>query len=207
MTDLEDLSLGEILERGAVFSPNKTAVVCGPLKKTYSELNQMADTLASSLWARGYRKGDRVAIYMKSSIEFITAFYALEKLGIIVAWINPLYRKVEAEYILKDSGARGVFVFRHWGGYDYLEGLSLVRSSLPELESIFIVGEGQGEGVYTWDDLMEQGSGQAFPRPLLDTQKDLAMLIYTSGTTGKPKGAMITHYQAVRAGWEYSRGG
>lgn len=206
MRDLEGLSLGGVLEKGAVSFPNKTAVICGPLKKTYKELNESADILASGLWARGFIKGDRIAIYMKSSIEFITAFYALEKLGIIVVWINSLYRNLEAHYILHNSGAKGVFIFRQWGGYDYLEALSLVRSSLPDLESIFVVGEGQGEGVHEWKDLMAQGSAKSYPRPLIAPQDDLSMLIYTSGTTGKPKGAMITHYQAVRAGWEYSKG-
>ena len=46
----------------------------------------------------------------------------------------------------------------------------------------------------------------SFPPPSIDPREDLSMLIYTSGTTGRPKGAMITHFQAVNAGVQYSLG-
>ena len=77
--------------------------------------------MAARISELGFVKGDRIAIYMKNSVEFVITFYALEKLGIIVAWINPNYRRSEAEFILKNSGARGVFIFREWDGYDYLD--------------------------------------------------------------------------------------
>ena len=89
MKNFESLTLGQILEKGANAVPKKVAVVYGEQRKSYQELNEMADALASSLFQMGYRKGDRVAIYMKSSIEFVTAFYALEKLGVVVACSHP----------------------------------------------------------------------------------------------------------------------
>ncbi len=206
MMELDSLSLGQVLERGARTVPEKIAVVCGEDRKTYKKLNDVVDALAAGLSQSGIKKGDRVAIYMKSSVESVTAFYALEKLGVIVAWVNPLYRKSEAEFILKNSGARGVFIFREWDGYDYLQAISAMRDNLPDLEYVILVGKGEGEGVVPFHDLISRGSQKEFASPPIRTKTDLAMLIYTSGTTGNPKGAMITHYQAVRAGWEYSLG-
>lgn len=206
MIDLELLSLGQVIENGAESVPDKTAVVFEEERKTYKEINDMADGLAAGLSKLGIQKGDRIAIYMRSSIEFVTAFYALEKLGVIVVWVNPMYRKKEAKFILKNSEARGVFIFRDWEGYDYLEAISDIRKDLPHLEFIFMVGEGGGKKVLEFNRLLEQGKGRPHSLPSIDTKNDLAMLIYTSGTTGKPKGAMITHYQAVRAGMEYSYG-
>ena len=206
MIDLESLPLGQIIEKGAESAPGKTAVVCEKQRKTYHEMNDLSNALAASLADLGIQKGDRIAIYMPNSIEFVTAFYALEKLGVVVAWVNPLYRKTEAEFILKNSEARGVFIFREWDGYDYLEVVSGIRESLPNLEFILVTGEGKGEKVFGFKQLVEQGNGRTYTSPSIDTKNDLAMLIYTSGTTGKPKGAMITHYQAVRAGMEYSYG-
>ncbi|MBW1721226.1 MAG: acyl--CoA ligase [Deltaproteobacteria bacterium] len=200
------LDVGMVLERGASAVPDKVAVVDGERRITYRELNAMADALACSFSALGFEKGDRVAIYMKSSIEFIVTFYALEKLGVIVAWVNPNYRRAEAEFILRNSGAKGVAVFREWDGYDYLEAIRELRGNLPELEKIILVGEGEGEGVHRFEDLVEQGRSGTYSRPVIRPEEDLAMLIYTSGTTGRPKGAMITHYQSVRAGWQYSLG-
>ena len=62
----------------------------------------MADTLAAGLSEIGLKKGDRIAIHMPNSLELITAFYALQKLGVIVAWANPFYRRNEAQFILKN---------------------------------------------------------------------------------------------------------
>ena len=206
MVDLEFLPLGQVIEKGAESAPAKTAVVSENERKTYKEMNELSDALAAGLVELGIQKGDRIAIYMRNSIELVTAFYALEKLGVIVAWVNPLYRQTEAEFILKNSEARGVFIFREWEGYDYLKAVSNTKDSIPSLEFIFVAGEGEGEKVIEFEQLVERGSGKTYVSPAIDTKDDLAMLIYTSGTTGSPKGAMITHYQAVRAGMEYSYG-
>jgi acyl-CoA synthetase (AMP-forming)/AMP-acid ligase II len=203
---IQSLSLGQMLARGAAAVPQKTALVDGDRRISYHTLNRMADDLAAGLSQLGFSKGDRVAVYMKSSVEFVVAFYAIQKLGLIVAWVNPAYRKNESRFILGNSGAKGVVIFKEWEGYDYLQAVLAMKKDLPELAHIVLVGEGDGEGVQRYDDLMEKGKTLPYLNPSIDTQNDLAMLIYTSGTTGKPKGAMITHCQAVRAGYHYSLG-
>lgn len=206
MEIFESLSLGQLLERGAESVPDKTAVMNGEIRKTYRELAEMADALAAGFSELGFKKGDRIAIYMKNSIELIAAFYALQKLGVIVAWVNPNYRTAEARFILKNSESKSVIIFREWEGYDYLESLLKLKGELPEIESIILAGGGEGDGVHGFYDLLDKGSGKEYISPTIDTHEDLCMLIYTSGTTGNPKGAMITHYQAVRAGYGYSLG-
>ncbi len=206
MQNFKSLTLGGILDQGAKAVPEKIALVYGRQRKTYQELNDMAIALAASLFELGYKKGDRVAIYMKSSIEFVTAFYALEKLGVVVAWVNPLYRESEARFILNNSGARAVFIFREWDGYDYFHAISSIRKDLPDLEHVIVVGEETEKEALCYQDLVNKGSGKGSDSLPDVFPTDLAMLIYTSGTTGNPKGAMINHYQAVRAGWGYSQG-
>jgi len=166
----------------------------------------MANALAVSLAEIGLKKGDRTAIYMPNSIEMMIAFYALQKLGVIVAWVNPIYRRNEAQFMLKNSEARAVFVFSSWDGRDYHDDLLNLRDELPELEFIFAVGSSRRPAVYSFYDLIDAGMGKTPPTVAIDPFADLAMLLYTSGTTGRPKGAMISHYAAVRAGWEYSLG-
>jgi fatty-acyl-CoA synthase len=203
---LNTASLGETLDQAAAIAPDKTALVEGEKRRTFKELDAMANALAASLQELGVRKGDRVAIYMKSSIEFVVSFYAIEKLGGIVAWVNPNYRKTEAEFILQNSEARGIVIIREWDGYDYLDAVSKMKESLPHLEFTVVVGEGEGENIWSFDDLLQKGYDRSFSAPDIQSQNDLAMLIYTSGTTGRPKGAMITHFQAVNAGLQYSLG-
>jgi acyl-CoA synthetase (AMP-forming)/AMP-acid ligase II len=206
MEHLNTLSVSQILERAAALVPEKVAVLEGDRRKTYKELNATATTLAANLSDLGFRKGDRVSIYMKNSIELIVAFYGLQRLGVIVAWINPAYRRTEAEFILKNSESRAVFIFREWEGHDYLASILQMKESLPELKSIVVVGEGQGEGVQLFHELLKKKSQQDFSHCPLDIARDLSMLIYTSGTTGKPKGAMIAQTQVVKGGWQYSLG-
>ena len=206
MEDLKSISVGQVLERGAARVPNKTAVVDGNLRKTFGDLNRITDALAAALEDIGLQKGDRAAIYMKNSFEFMVAFYALQKLGVIAVWVNAIYRKTESEFILNNSGARAVFIFSEWEGHDYLGDALTIKKDSPTLEKIILVGDGKGPGVVSFYDLIAAGQNKKITRPVIDTRQDLAMLLYTSGTTGKPKGAMITHYAAVRAGWEYSLG-
>ena len=202
----ESLTVGQILDRGAARVPDKIAVVDGDQRKTYKELNDMANALSASLVKIGFQKGDRAAIYMKNSLELEIAFYALQKIGVIAVWVNALYRAKEAEFILGNSEAKGVFIFDEWEGNQYLDGIRSLKSRLPHLESIIVAGQGEGRDVYSFYDLVEAGRQSSPPSVDINPQDDLAMLLYTSGTTGRPKGAMISHAAAVRAGWEYSVG-
>ena len=206
MENFDSLTVGQVLERAADQVPDKTAVVDGDRRKTYKELNSMVDALAAGLAEIGFKKGDRVAIYMKNSLEFVVAFYALQKLGLIAVWINAIYRMHEAEFVLKNSEVKGVFIYSQWEGYNYLDDILEIKKDLPELETIIVAGNGEGQGVYSFNALIDQGAGKTPPAVPIDPQEDLSMLLYTSGTTGKPKGAMISHYAAVRGAWSYSQG-
>ena len=99
MDDLRTLSLGDVLARSAASVPDKTAVVDGVRRTSFRQLNDMADALAASLAEIGFKKGDRVAIYMKNSLELILAFYALQKLGAWAVWINSIYRRNESRFV------------------------------------------------------------------------------------------------------------
>lgn len=206
MEDLEGLTLGQILERAAAESPDKVAIVDEDRRITYKELNATVDALAAGVAGLGLEKDDRVAIYMKNSLEFVTAFYALQKIGVVVVWINAIYRMHEAEFILKNSEARGLFIFNQWEGYDYLAECLKIKSKLPQLEHIIVAGGDQRADVIDYDRLMDTGRSAKLPAVSIDPHKDLCMLLYTSGTTGRPKGAMIRHYAAVRGGRAYALG-
>ena len=206
MENLELLTLGKVLETSAVESPDKVAIVDGDRRTTYAELNAASDALAAGLTELGFKKGERMAIYMKNSLELVTAFYALQKIGVVVVWINALYRMNEAEFILKNSEAKGLFIFARWDGYDYVSEILKIKSSLPDLEHIIVAGGDSESEVMDYVRLIDTGKGMTLPSVAIDPQKELCMLLYTSGTTGRPKGAMIKHYAAVRAGREYALG-
>ena len=71
----DSLTLGQVLENAAVESPDKVAIIDAGVRITYSQLNAMAEALAVGLAEIGFKKGDRVAIYMKNSLELMVALF------------------------------------------------------------------------------------------------------------------------------------
>jgi fatty-acyl-CoA synthase len=207
--ELGRLTPWQVLERTAARLPEKVAVIEGERRLTYAGLLAESARLADGLAGVGLAKGDVAAVYVPNSTELLTVFYALQKLGVVVAWLNPSYRQTEARFILENSGAKALFLFEEWQGFDYLSAI-LGLGSLDDLETIVAVRHREGFSptdprVRTLADI--RGPQLSATRaPVAVAPDDLSMLIYTSGTTGRPKGAMITHSQVVRAGFSYSLG-
>ena len=72
---------------------------------TRQELDELSDGLASGLLANGFAPGDRLAVYLQNVPQFVIAMVATWKAGGIMVSINPMSRKRELSYLLKDSGA------------------------------------------------------------------------------------------------------
>lgn len=204
--DVENLTVGMTLERSASIVPEKVCVFFKDQRMTYKELNEKSDKVAAALQDMGIRKGDRVAIYMYSCTEFYIAFYAIQKIGAIVAWVNAAYRSHELMFILSNSGAKAVFVQKRDGDSDNFTLLQSLREDLPELSHVIAFNGGKGDGVTAFEDIISSSKKKTYRKPTINNHQDLSMFIYTSGTTGVPKGSMITQYQAVRGGYTHVRG-
>lgn len=98
-------SMYEILERTEKQYPTKFSIIDGDRSVTYSELKCYTDNLAYSLHRRGFKKGDRLALMLNNSMEYLITFYAVHRLGGIVVQVNPMYQTHDLEYILRDSDA------------------------------------------------------------------------------------------------------
>jgi fatty-acyl-CoA synthase len=204
--DLVNLSVAQALQRSVRMVPEKVCVTFKDQAMTYRELDEQSNALASSLQNMGIEKGDRVAIYMSSCPELYVAFYALQKIGVITAWVNAAYRTQELTFILNNSGAKAVFVQKGKDDSDNFTLLQNLRGNLPHLGYIISLGGGLGDGVVHFEELLSAGRDKECTKPIIDIHQDLSMLIYTSGTTGIPKGSMVTHHQVVRGGYSHVRG-
>ncbi len=153
---------------------------------------------AAGLGALGVQPGDRVAILSENRTE-----WALADFGCILARVPdvPIYDTLPAEqvaYILKDAGARTVFVSTR---IQMEKALDAGREAQMELQVIvFEPGDGPlPDGVISWDALLARGGeaglgAEHFREVCAEVDpEEIATLIYTSGTTGKPKGVMLTH--------------
>jgi acyl-CoA synthetase (AMP-forming)/AMP-acid ligase II len=205
-SDVANLAVGEILERSAKIVPNKVCISFKGERVTYQTLNEQSNALAATLQEIGILKGDRVAVYMSSCPELFIAFYALQKIGAIVAWANSAYKTHELTFILTNSQAKAVFVQKGKDGADNFGLIEKIKSGIPHLSFVISIGGGEGEGVFSFEDMLSSGRKKKVTKPSINIHQDLSMLIYTSGTTGVPKGSMITHFQVVRGGYSYVDG-
>lgn len=146
---------------------------------------------ARALLNWGIRKGDRVAILSENRPEWAIADYATMLIGAIVVPIYPTLTGEQVAWLLRDSGARVLFL----STTDQLAKFRQFRSQTP-VEQVVIMDGAASAGVTPMRGLCEIGGDRdaAFDRTAREIgPNDLATIIYTSGTTGQQKGAMLTH--------------
>jgi len=213
-------SIPQIFDEAARRAPERTAVMFYGRGITYGELLDATDRLACALADLGVKKGDRVALYLLNSPQFIIAYFAALKCGATVTPISPVYTSHEVRYQLEDSGARVVIcqdilhdkvpscgatldhvIVTNVG--EYLPALKrfLGKGPLAKLFSDVNLGSPEipvASNLHWFQDLLKRYPPKA-PQVAIDPRKDLAALPYTGGTTGHPKGVMLTHYNLVAA--------
>ena len=178
----------EVMEANTKNAPKKTAIFIDDRKVTYVKLKQNIDTFARFLEFSGIRSGDRVAMIVGNSEEFVVSLFAITKIGAIAVPLNTFLKKEEFEYILNDCGARMLISSASFAN----ETKNLLDTT--KIEKIVWTDKYQhlDERNYSFTEIdanLEIHERLA-KRPLLD---DLACIVYTSGTTGKPKGAMLSY--------------
>ncbi len=164
----------------------KVALFVDDEKITYSDILKAADKLAGFLSDKGVKKGDKIALFLRNSPEFIYTIFAASKLGAIVVPINTFLKEDELSYILEDSGSSVLMASSIHE--------KVVNSSKASDLCHVIVWEGdeiaQGEQHYSFEEALYADINIEHSATALE---DTAVIIYTSGTTGKPKGAMLSH--------------
>jgi long-chain acyl-CoA synthetase len=158
--------------------------------------------LASLLSRLHVERGDRVAILCENRVEWALTDYALLGLGAIPVPIYTTLLEPDIEYILRDSGAKGIVVATE----PQLAKVANVRHHLPDLKFVLAMGCAnlQGTGAECWEDSIALELGlvsnavESFTAKALAAQpEDIATFLYTSGTMGKPKGVILTHANIV----------
>ena len=163
---------------------------------THRTLLQRVHHLHCGLRDLGLNVGDRMAILSENRPEWAIADFACLTARLADVSIYPTLPPNQIGYILRDSGASGVFV----SSRDQLAKLLEIRAEVPEVRHIVVFDDGATpEGVITLGELEARGAAAAAKYPDWQAEacrvapEDLATLIYTSGTTGNPKGVMLTH--------------
>jgi len=163
------------------------------------QLRESVISLARTLQDWGIRKGDRVAILSENRPEWAIADFAALSIGAVDVPIYATLIAEQAAAILKDSGARVLFLSSN---EQYEKFVSIQEQTAVEKVVIFDPVETESDKgwvpVTAWAEIFSApvlpDTGAAWERAARSIQPDdLATIIYTSGTTGTPKGVMLTH--------------
>ena len=198
-------SVAQLFDEATDQAPSRAAVAFYGRSITYRELREATDRFACALAALGVKKGDRVALYLLNSPQFIIAYFAALKCGATVTPISPVYTSHEVRYQLADSGARAMVcqdilyekVAKSGAKLDPVV-VTNVNEYLPALKRLFGKKAEISAQVHWLQDLLKKYPPTP-PSVAIDPRTDLAALPYTGGTTGNPKGVMLSHHNLVSA--------
>ena len=170
-------NLGDLIEQDR--DPDKIAIIdlggeVPPREFSYRRLDELARGVARALLARGFARGDRVAILSANRAEYIATLFGIMRAGLIAVPVNFKFPRTTIDFIIADSGARLVFCD---------------PERYPDAPQHLPLVEFGGRDGNAFDEFVDVGPFTAIrPEP-----REPAMFLYTSGSTGVPKGVVLSH--------------
>ena len=229
MTAYRELTtVGDLVVRGSVRAPDRTALVVSDERVTYAELEARTRRIARSLIGLGVRRGDRVALLMPNSLAFLELEFACLRIGAIAVPVNARFRSVELRHVVPDAGARLLITsdlvedavsyadriveafpdVATSGGGDAADRPMSVEGA-PALRHVLMYGATERPGFLTraaFDALADAVGPDEVDRVGAGVAlADQAVIFYTSGTTALPKGCALSHEAITRQGLETAR--
>jgi acyl-CoA synthetase (AMP-forming)/AMP-acid ligase II len=170
-------NLGDLVNRQS--DPNALALIdlwhtAAPRHYRHGELDRAANALARGLVARGYKRGDRIAVLSANRAEYLVAYFGTMRAGMVSVPVNFKLPKDTIDYILRDAGVSLLF--------SDAERCAVCPTDLPVVEF-------DQPGANGFAAFLDPGPFAV----VLPESDEIAMLLYTSGSTGRPKGVPLTH--------------
>lgn len=166
-------------------NPNRPLLRWAGMWLSYGELANQTARVATAFQRLGIGPGDRVALFLANSAEFLACYLGSHMLGAIVVLVNTQYRQVELRHILSDSEAQLCVT-----DAECRAELEHVRPELHALRTVIQVG-GDAAQALSYAELEREN--EPLRQPYIPSADEIALIAYTSGTTGRSKGAMLSH--------------
>ncbi|MBQ0111119.1 MAG: acyl--CoA ligase [Oscillospiraceae bacterium] len=159
---------------------------------TWADFNLKANKFANMLLARGVKRGDKIAILLMNSIEWLPVYFGILKAGAIVVPLNYRYTADEIKYCLEKADC-SMLVF----GPEFIGRIEEICDRLEGISNMFYVGEQCPTFADSFESIIADFSDVA-PN-LAITEDDDAAIYFSSGTTGFPKAILHTHQSLIHS--------
>lgn len=187
-------TLYEWIDRHARERPSVEAAVQGAIRWSYAELQDHTLEWAAALLKAGVRRGDRVAVLARPSLDYLATFLGTTAIGAIWVGLNPKYTTGELLRILTDAQPRVLAAQLEHSSIKDAAHLDSVRAAVKDVACVALQAQIL-EGMIPCEHFLNSGATHrdSVPKFIAEVRGDhQALLVYTSGTTGNPKGAMIS---------------
>ncbi|WP_405742754.1 FadD3 family acyl-CoA ligase [Streptomyces sp. NBC_01525] len=210
--DLRYGSLPRLVREAAERYGPREAVAEGRTRLTYAELGERVERAAAACLAAGVAPGDRVAVWAPNTPDWIVFALGAVTAGAVLVPVNTRFKGAEAVGILRRTRARLLFVTGAFLGTSYVAALRRAAREgpgdgplpgLPDLERVVVLADDAPADFDSRPAFLAAGAGvparAVRERAAAVRPDDPSDILFTSGTTGRPKGAVLTHAQTLRA--------
>ena len=166
---------------------DRTALICGNVRRTWSEFDDRAARLAATLTEHGLQPNSKVGIYLHNSNEYLEAHHGIFKMRGVPINVNYRYREEELVYLLNNADAEAVFFQAA-----YADQIDAIRSDLTNIRCFIQLDDDSGAPLIDGAIGFEDAINTVSPMPRIERPASDLYMLYTGGTTGMPKGVMYS---------------
>ena len=159
---------------------------------TWKEFEKKANRFANLLLTRGLKKGDKVAILLMNSLEWLPVYFGALRAGAVAVPLNYRYTADEIKYCL-DKADCTMLIF----GPEFIGRMEEICDRIPKVKNLFYVGEDCPSFADSYNQMISFCSSRDPQIPLTD--EDPGAIYYSSGTTGFPKAILHLHRSLTHA--------